>query len=547
MSLEDFRVRGKEVIDFVCDYSEKLEGSRVTPDVEPGFLMHVLPKEAPKYGEKFEDVLKDLEEKILPGLTQWFHPGFHAYFPTGRGYPSLIAEIITGGLGYIGSSWVSSPACTELEIVALDWLGKAMSIPPHFIYSSPGSTGGGVIQCSTSDCILVCMLAARSAAIKYLREQNPTGEDNDSVYLTRLVAYTSREAHAAVERSAQIAMVKLRLLSTDDQGSLRGPTLADAVHSDQEKGLHPFFVTCTLGTPGSCGFDNLKEIGPIVKKMPQCWFHIDATYAGCGFICPELRYLKEGMEFADSFNASCSKWLTITADCSCLWVKDRCKLTSSLITDPLLLQHELARQSIDYRNWGVQLSRRFKALKLWFTLRIYGVEGLQTYIRNHCKLAKEFEKLVSRDSRFELMNEVRVGLVSFRLLGSDEQNQELLAAINKEGQIHMVPTRVRDKYSIRFCVAHPEATQAHVDIAWNIIQKHAANIVARQQTEKTQESTEDRKRYAFVEPVPQDLYDKWQLGTLTDGTDPIYVTQEMGDEPKNFNEDHEIFHEVTLN
>ncbi|KAL0269929.1 UNVERIFIED_CONTAM: hypothetical protein PYX00_007509 [Menopon gallinae] len=520
MSLEDFRVRGKEVIDFVCDYSGKVEGNRVTPDVEPGFLSRQLPKEAPKNG-------------------------YHAYFPMGRGCPSLIADIITGVLGCAGSSWLSSPACTELETIVLDWLGKAMSIPPHFIYSTPGSTGGGVIQCSTSDCILVCMLAARTAAIKYLKEQNPDGDEHDSVYLPRLVAYTSKEAHAAVERCARIAMVRLRLLNTDNQSSLRGPTLADAVQSDQENGLHPFFVNCTLGTIGSCGFDNLKEIGPIVKKLPSCWLHVDASYAGCGFICPELRYLKEGMEFADSFNASCSKWLTITADCSCLWVKDRCKLTSSLITDPVLLQHERARQSIDYRNWGVQLSRSFKALKLWFTLRYYGVEGLQTYIRNHCKLAKEFEKLVSRDNRFELVNEVRVGLITFRLIGSDEKNQELLAAINKEGQIHMVPARVRDKYSLRFCITHPEATQAQVDAAWNTIQKHTAEVVDRQQGEKYSEiAEEDRKRYAFVEFVPEDLYYEWQSGTLTDGTGPMYVPLKMGDGTKTFTEDQEIYHDV---
>ena len=367
----------------------------------------------------------------------------------------------------------ASPACTELETIVLDWFGKAMGLPSDFLSSTPNSEGGGVIQSSASECILITMLAARNQAIKNLK--NDPGHD-DSLYLPKLIAYCSKEAHSCVEKAAMILLVKLKTVDVDENGSLCGEALECAMNEDESSGLLPFYVATTLGTTSSCSFDNLDEIGVICKNKPCVWLHVDGAYAGSAFICPELRYLLAGMEYADSFNTNTNKWLLVSFDCSCLWVRDRRKLTEALTVDPLYLQHKNSSDAIDYRHWGIPLSRRFRALKLWFVLRTYGISGLQAYIRNHIELAKVFESLVRGDDRFEIMNVVRLGLVCFRLVGSDAINQKLLAKINASGEIHIIPSTVKEKYTIRFCVVAEKAKLADIHHAWKTIVRHADEL-----------------------------------------------------------------------
>lgn len=229
------------------------------------------------------------------------------------------------------------------------------------------------------------------------------------------------------------------------------------MEEDEQQGLIPFFVSTTLGTTGSCAFDDLAEIGEALQRFPSVWLHVDAAYAGNAFICPELKYLLKGIQYADSFNTNPNKWLLTNFDCSTLWVRDRIRLTSALVVDPLYLQHGYTDSAIDYRHWGVPLSRRFRSLKLWFVLRSYGISGLQAYIRHHIELAKRFEALVLKDSRFEVCNEVRLGLVCFRLKGTDRINEKLLSSINASGKLHMVPASVNDTYVIRFCAVAQNA------------------------------------------------------------------------------------------
>lgn len=255
-----------------------------------------------------------------------------------------------------------------------------------------------------------------------------------------------------------ISLVKLRVLEPDDKCRLRGRNLEVAIAEDVEAGLVPFFVSTTLGSTGCCAFDKLSEIGPVCQQYPGIWLHVDGAYAGNAFICPELRPLMAGIEYADSFNTNPNKWLLVNFDCSCMWVKDRVKLTSAMVVDPLYLQHANSDESIDYRHWGIPLSRRFRALKLWFVMRSYGIIGLQRYIRNHIRLARRFERLLRRDKRFEIVNDVLVGLVCFRLKESDQTNQELLANINASGKLHMIPSRVKGQYILRFCVVKEDAT-----------------------------------------------------------------------------------------
>ncbi|XP_074026533.1 tyrosine decarboxylase 2 isoform X1 [Leptinotarsa decemlineata] len=485
MDHDEFRYRGKEMIEYICGYMENLETRRVTPNIEPGYLRKLLPEEAPENSEDWDKIMEDVESKIMPGVTHWQHPRFHAYFPSGNSYPSILGDMLSAGIGCIGFSWASSPALTELETIVLDWLGKAIGLPDQFLAFTEGSRGGGVIQTSASECVLVSMLAARAQALKRLKQQHPFVEEG--LLLSKLMAYCSREAHSCVEKAAMICFVKLRILEPDEKSSLRGKTLMLAMEEDETMGLIPFFVSTTLGTTACCAFDNLPEIGQVCRKFPCVWLHVDGAYAGNAFICPELKYLLAGIEYADSFNTNPNKWLLTNFDCSTYWVRDRIRLTSALVVDPLYLQHGYSDATIDYRHWGVPLSRRFRSLKLWFVLRSYGLSGLQKYIRNHIRLAQRFEELVLKDKRFEICNEVKLALVCFRLKGSDKLNEKLLSNINASGKLHMVPSNVNDKYVIRFCVVAVNAEEADIDHAWEVIREFADELLEVQITEKEQE------------------------------------------------------------
>lgn len=464
--------------------------------------------------------------------------------------------MLSDAIGCIGFSWAASPACTELESIVLDWYARAIGLPDVFLtshQSSIGDTnscGGGVIQGSASECVLVTMLAARAQAIRKLQEIEGPGED--SGFLPRLVAYCSTEAHSCVEKNAMICLVKLRVLQPDEACRLRGPVLEAAINEDLKRGLVPFFVSATLGTTGCCAFDDLREIGVVCKRHPGAWLHVDAAYAGSSFICPEQRPLMAGIEHADSFNTNPNKWLLTNFDCSCLWVRDRLKLTSALAVDPLYLQHANSAESIDYRHWGIPLSRRFRALKLWFVMRSYGIAGLQSYIRNHIRLAQRFEERLRRDRRFELLNEVRAGLVCFRLReptgisSGDELNQELLANINATGRLHMIPARVRGRYALRFCVVHEQANQQEIDWALDSIMEHATELLISAAEAAEEESANqttvnlmakspkspkqlDRKlvrKFSFTRAVSRDAYKRSRSKTnLHDGATPIMVLE----------------------
>ncbi|XP_023713317.1 aromatic-L-amino-acid decarboxylase [Cryptotermes secundus] len=488
MDVNEFRVRGKEMVDYICGYLDTLESRRVTPSVEPGYLRELLPTEAPHDPEDWDAIMADVESKIMPGVTHWQHPRFHAYFPSGNSFPSILGDMLGDAIGCIGFSWAASPACTELETIVLDWLGKAIGLPDEFLAFAQGSKGGGVIQTSASECVLVTMLAARAQAIRKQKQQHPFVEEG--VLLSKLMAYCSKEAHSCVEKAAMICFVKLRILEPDEKCSLRGATIQQAMEEDEALGLIPFFVSTTLGTTSCCSFDNLREVGPVCRRF-GVWLHVDGAYAGNAFICPELKPLLSGIEYADSFNTNPNKWLLVNFDCSTLWVRDKIRLTSALVVDPLYLQHGYSHAAIDYRHWGVPLSRRFRSLKLWFVIRNYGISGLQKYIRHHIRLAKRFETLVRKDKRFEVCNEVKLGLVCFRLKGTDELNQKLLSNINASGKIHMVPASVNEKYVIRFCAVVQNATEEQIDYAWDVITEFATELLDTHNLEKDQEPADE--------------------------------------------------------
>jgi len=472
MDVTEFRKRGKEMVDYIADYYETIHERRVLPEVQPGYMRPMLPTRAPRKGEPWEDIMRDVDRAIVPGLTLWQHPRFHAYFPLGASFPSVLADMLGNALGVVGFSWASSPALTELELVVMDWLAKLIGLPQAFMHEH--GVGGGVIQGSASDCVLVSLLSARHAAMKKLKAQHPMVEEG--VLLSKLVAYRSKMAHSCVEKAGMIACVKMRELDTDDNHSLRGPTLQKAIEEDRRLGLIPFYCCGTLGTTSVCSFDKIDEVGPVCEKE-QVYLHIDAAYAGSALICPEFQYLIKGIQHVNSFNFNPNKWMLVTFDCSTMWVRDKRLLTSALTVDPLYLQHQHSDKAVDFRHWGIPLSRRFRSLKLWFVLRSYGVEGIQKYIREHVRLAKKFESLVRNNPKFEILGNVTMGLVCFRLKGSNYRTQTLLRAINMSGKLHMVPALVNEDYVIRFAVCAENAIDDDIIYAWRVITQMAEEVI----------------------------------------------------------------------
>ncbi|TDH05258.1 hypothetical protein EPR50_G00141790 [Perca flavescens] len=469
MDAAEFRRRGKEMVDYVANYLANIEQRPVYSDVKPGYLRSLIPTEAPLEPENYEDVIKDVERVIMPGVTHWHSPYFYAYFPTASSYPAMLADMLCGAIGGMGFTWASSPVCTELEIVMLDWLGKMLKLPEHFIAGTHGQ-GGGVIQGTASEATLMSVLAARCKAIQQVQASNPG--QSEAEILPKLVAYTSEQAHCSVERASLIGGVMMRKVPTDDNYAVRGDMFKKMLEEDKAAGLIPFYLCATLGTTPSCGFDHITELGPICNKE-NMWMHIDAAYAGSAFICPEFRPLLNGVEFADSFNFNPHKWLLTNFDCSTMWVKKRDDIIGVFkhSDQPFYLKHEHQESGLvtDYRNWQIPHGRRFRSLKLWFVFRMYGIQGLQAHIRKQVALAKEFESLVRADKRFEICAEVIMGLVCFRLKGSNQLTELLLKRITQSREIHLVPCQLSGRFVLRFAICARTTDSRHIQQAWRHI------------------------------------------------------------------------------
>lgn len=474
MDLQEYREYGKAMVDYIADYLDSIRRRRVFPNVKPGYMRALLPDSAPEDGESFDVIFADIERVIMPGVTHWQSPQMHAYFPALNSPASLLGDMLADGLGCLGFTWASSPACTELEIIVMDWLAKIIGLPNDFLHSASRGKGGGVIQTTASESTLIGLLAARTQMFQQHREKY--GQIDEADLNTRLVAYTSDQAHSSVEKAGLIGLVKMRYIESDDHFSLRGAALEDAIKRDREKGLIPFFVCATLGTTGACAFDNLREIGENCAEE-NMWLHVDAAYAGSAFVCPEFRHWLKGVEYADSFAFNPSKWLMVHFDCTAMWVKNSERLHRTFNVDPLYLKHENTGLAVDFTHWQISLSKRFRALKLWFVLRNYGVKGLQNHIRHGVRLAKEFEDLVRGDNRFEIPAARHLGLVVFRIKGENELTESLLKRINSSGKLHCVPSSIKGKYVIRFTITSPMTTSNDIENDWAFIQMMCSQLL----------------------------------------------------------------------
>lgn len=469
MSPEQFREEGKKLIDWIADYYEQIENYPVLSQVRPGEVMEQLPEQAPEQGEQFLTMMRDVEKVILPGITHWQSPSFFAYFQSNTSFPSILGDLLSSGLGVQGMLWATSPACTELETRVLDWLVDLMGLPQHF---KSTENGGGVIQDTASSAVLAALLAAREQKTNF--GCNKTGNN------AGLVAYISTQTHSSVEKGIKIIGLgtdRLRRIDTDTNFSLQPEALEKQIRTDMAAGLKPFFVCATVGTTSSNAIDPLLAIGEICRKY-EIWLHVDAAMSGTAALLPELQHYFNGLELADSYAFNPHKWLFTNFDCNCFWVKDKATLIKTLSILPEYLKNEATEKGavIDYRDWHVQLGRRFRSLKLWFVLRHYGAEGLRFHIRRHIELARVFAGWINESHEFELMNVPPFNLVCFRHKSDNDFNKKLMDTINNEGRLFLSHTILNGTYWLRMSIGQAQTELRHVQKAWNVLQEKAAKL-----------------------------------------------------------------------
>lgn len=470
MDNDAFRRHGHAVIDWLADYYERVETYPVQSRSAPGDLRRRLPPHPPERGEDFQAVLADIETLILPGITHWQSPSFFAYFPANASPPSVLGELFAAGLGVQGMLWATSPACTELETHVLDWLIQALDLPDRF--RSDGA-GGGVIQDSASSATLCALLAARERASGGLA--NRRGGDGT------LIAYASAQAHSSIEKDCRITGIgsdNLRLIEVDEAWRLRPEVLSRRIREDREAGLTPFFVCACVGTTSTLAMDPLPAVAAICREE-GLWLHVDAAMAGTAALCPEFRGMHAGLEAADSYVFNPHKWMLTNFDCSAFYVADRRALINALGILPEYLRTRAGEDEavIDYRDWQVPLGRRFRALKLWFVLRSYGLEGLRRLIRRHVEMANDFAQWVRDDNDFELAATPSLNLVCFRHRAGDDFNEKLLHEVNRSGKIYLSHTRLDGRYVLRLCAGQTHTQQRHVEQAWRLLRETAQKLV----------------------------------------------------------------------
>ncbi|MFK7961540.1 MAG: aspartate aminotransferase family protein [Phycisphaerales bacterium] len=464
MSSDEFRRHGRAVIDWIADYLESCESRPVMPDIAPGEVAAKLPEAAPVTGEPFEAMLADMDSIVVPGLTHWQSPNWFAFFPANISGPSILGELLAAGLGVQGMLWKTGPAITEVETRVLDWLVPMLGLPEIFLSTSEG---GGVIQDTASSATLCALLAARERATDWQVNARGPAATADSP----LIAYTSEQAHSSIEKSMMIAGMgreNLRLLPTDAEFRLRPEALAEQIAADRAAGATPCFACVTLGTTSAGAIEPVAPIADICRRE-GLWLHVDGAMHGTAALCPEFREMHAGVEHADSYCFNPHKWMLTNFDCDCFYVRDRTELIRTLGILPEYLKNKATASGevFDYRDWHVPLGRRFRALKLWFVIRHYGIEGLQAFVREHVRLAQHFAALVREHPRFELTHEPPLNLVCLRHVDGDAATQRILESINDSGVASLTQTKLGGRYVIRVSIGQSWTTQRHVDALWD--------------------------------------------------------------------------------
>jgi aromatic-L-amino-acid decarboxylase len=471
MDIELFRREAHRLVDWIADYYSGVEKYPVKSSVKPGSVFSAIPATPPAEPEDMENIFADFENIIMPGITHWQSPGFFAYFPSNTSFPSLLAEMLSSALGAQCMKWETSPAATELEEAMMNWLKRMTGLPDHF---------EGVLQDTASTSTLCAILTAREKLAGYAV--------NNSGYSScpGMRVYCSDEAHSSVEKAVKIAGIgreNLIKISTDKEFRMIPALLEKAIDQDINIGYKPVCVVAALGTTGSTAVDPLDEIASICARY-QIWLHIDAAFAGSALLLPEYRWMLKGIEQADSFVFNPHKWLFTNFDCSAYFVKDSESLINTFKLVPEYLRSQIPDHVNDYSNWGIQLGRRFRALKLWFVIRSFGLSGLQQKLRHHIALARELQNWIEKHEHFELLAPVTFNLVCFRFhpRGVDSTtdlnrlNEQLLLAVNHTGKMYITHTKLKEKYTLRMVTGQTQVELLHVQKAWNLILEKASSV-----------------------------------------------------------------------
>lgn len=468
----EFRDWAHRLADRMADYYEHIEEYPVKSIVKPGEILAQLPAVPPDGSEDMAQIMSDFESIIMPGITHWQSPNFFAYFPANGSYPSILAEMLTASLGAQCMVWDTSPAAAELEERVMDWLKTMTGLPADW---------NGVIQDTASTSTLSAILSARERITAYgINDVGFSGTE-------KLRVYCSTETHSSVEKAVKIAGIgrkNLVKIPTDSRYQMNAALLKKAIDEDVSAGFKPLCVVATLGTTGCTSVDPLSEIASVCEKT-GIWLHVDAAYGGTALLLPEYRWMIEGIEKADSFVFNPHKWMFTNFDSSAYFVKDKEALIRTFEILPEYLKTGNRGLVNDYRDWGIQLGRRFRALKLWFVIRSYGVSQLQEKIREHIKIARWLEQQVLAHPDFELLAPVPLSLVCFRykpasFTGQENLNQineELLRELNQTGKIFLTHTKLNGQYTLRMSIAGTLTTQQHVENAWKLIQEIAVGCI----------------------------------------------------------------------
>jgi aromatic-L-amino-acid decarboxylase len=465
MPPDEFRRYGYEIVDWIADYFERIDEFPVLSQVEPNWLKAELPASPPQTGEDFDDVLQDVDKLILPAVTHWNHPNFHGLFSTSTSSVGVFGEMLTAAFDMKAMLWRTSPASTELEDVVLDWLRQMCGLPEHL---------EGIIYDTASVSTMHAIAAAREKANLKIRDLGLSGRDD--VPLMRV--YTSEHVHSSIDKALitlGLGLKSLRKIECNDCFEMRSDKLAEAINEDIAAGYLPICVIPTVGTTSTSSVDPIDEIADICERY-GLWLHVDTAYAGSTAILPEMRHHFKGWERADSIVMNPHKWLFTPFDLSVLYCRDLdvLKQAFSLVAEYLKTSDEqTVKNGMDY---GIQLGRRFRALKLWFVIRYFGVEGLQARLREHCRLARAFASWVEASADFEMMAPVPFALVCFRACPSgvndlDSLNEKIMNDINASGEAYLSHTKLNGKFTLRLSVGSIRVEERHITKVWDLLQK----------------------------------------------------------------------------
>ena len=469
MKKKEFKINSKNTLDWMVDYFNELNKYPVKSKVKPRDIFNKIPKIPPKKGQNFSVILDDFKNIILPGMTHWQHPNFHAFFPANNSYPSILAEMIISTIGAQCMIWETSPAAAELEEKVIDWLKNEMGIPKNW---------SGVINDTASSGTLTSLLTAREVISNYT--VNKKGLNNNN-----FIVYTSKEAHSSVEKAIKIIGIgknNLIKIDTNDDLSMNTKDLEYKIKKDIDLNKTPLAIISTFGTTGTVSLDPINKISLIAKKY-NIWHHIDAAYAGSALIIKKYQKHIKNIHLADSFLFNPHKWMLTNFDCSIYFVKNKEALIKTFEIFPEYLKTK-SKNVNNYKDWGIQLGRRFRSLKLWFVIRSYGIDGIKKILKKHIKLAKLINEKIEKSYDFEITAKRNFNMVNFRFKPikiNDENkldilNKKLLKKLNNSGKVYLSHTKINSVFSLRMPIGNTLSKKKHVLSSWNLIKNTARSI-----------------------------------------------------------------------